>query len=365
MDMPMKTPVHPGRIVRHDCLEPLGLSVTAGAKVLGVTRQTLTKVVNGKSGISPEMAIRLTKAFGSTEETWLRMQLAYDLAAARKDESKIKVRRYSVPQALHVHRRIRAAVAASAFVFSICASFAQSAASPPAFAVASVKPSRHELGRDANSRISIGPAGLRGNNVTLKHLITEAYRVQPYQVFGGPNWLDIDEYDVEAKTDGPTTSEQAALMLRGLLTDRFRLSLHREARELRVYDLVGDKHGAKIRATKDAETPATKAGAAGVRSFHGDLQQFADLLSIQLSIAVSDDPGRPGRASGQPVPVRDKTGLSGIFDFSVEVKPEAGADMLALWQGVLQDQLGLKLESRKAPVEVLVIERAERIPVAN
>ena len=91
--MPMKNPVHPGRIVRHDCLEPLGLSVTAGAKVLGVTRQALNNVVNGKSGISPEMAIRLSKAFGSTPETWLRMQLAYDLAAARKDESKIKVRR--------------------------------------------------------------------------------------------------------------------------------------------------------------------------------------------------------------------------------------------------------------------------------
>jgi addiction module HigA family antidote len=98
----MKNPVHPGRVVRHDCLEPLGLSVTAGAKVLGVSRQTLTKVVNGKSGISPEMAIRLRKAFGSTEETWLRMQIAYDLAAARKDESRIKVRRQFVPQELHV-----------------------------------------------------------------------------------------------------------------------------------------------------------------------------------------------------------------------------------------------------------------------
>jgi addiction module HigA family antidote len=98
----MKNPVHPGRIVRHDCLEPLGLSVTAGARILGVTRQTLTKVVNGKSSISPEMAIRLTKAFGSTEETWLGMQLAYDLASARKDEDKIKVRRQPVPQELHV-----------------------------------------------------------------------------------------------------------------------------------------------------------------------------------------------------------------------------------------------------------------------
>lgn len=98
--MPMRNPAHPGRIVRHDCLEPLGLSVTAGAKVLGVTRQALNNVVNGKSGVSPEMAIRLSKAFGSTPETWLRMQLAYDLAQARKEESKIKVRRQYVPQEL-------------------------------------------------------------------------------------------------------------------------------------------------------------------------------------------------------------------------------------------------------------------------
>jgi len=97
----MKNSVHPDRIVRHDCLEPLGLSVTTGAKALGVSRQALNNIVNGKAGISPEMAIRLTKAFGSTEETWLRMQLAYDLAEARKNESKIKVRRQQIPRELH------------------------------------------------------------------------------------------------------------------------------------------------------------------------------------------------------------------------------------------------------------------------
>jgi len=91
--MPMKNPAHPGRVVRNACLEPLVLSVTEGAKTLGVTRQALNNVINGKSGISPEMAIRLSKAFGSTAETWLRMQLAYDLAQARKDEAKIKVKR--------------------------------------------------------------------------------------------------------------------------------------------------------------------------------------------------------------------------------------------------------------------------------
>jgi addiction module HigA family antidote len=94
--MAMRNPIHPGRIVRHDFLEPLGLTLSAAVKVPGVSRQALNNVVNGKSGISPDMAIRLSKAFGGTPETWLQMQLAFDLAAARKEESKIKVRRYSL-----------------------------------------------------------------------------------------------------------------------------------------------------------------------------------------------------------------------------------------------------------------------------
>jgi addiction module HigA family antidote len=98
--LPMKHPVHPGRIIRNDCIEPLGLTITKAAKVLGVTRQALNNVVNCKSGISPEMAIRLSKAFGSNPETWLRMQIAYDLAQVRKGESKIKVRRQHVPHEL-------------------------------------------------------------------------------------------------------------------------------------------------------------------------------------------------------------------------------------------------------------------------
>ena len=98
--MPMKNPPHPGRSIRNACLEPLGLSVTDGAKILGVTRQALNNVINGKSAISPEMAIRLTKAFGSTPDTWLRMQVAYDLAQAMKNESKIRVQRQKVPAEL-------------------------------------------------------------------------------------------------------------------------------------------------------------------------------------------------------------------------------------------------------------------------
>ena len=91
--MPVKNPPHPGESIRADCLEPLGLTVTDAAKALGVSRQALNNLINGQAGISPEMAIRLDKAFGGGAETWLRLQAAYDLAQAEKGADKIKVRR--------------------------------------------------------------------------------------------------------------------------------------------------------------------------------------------------------------------------------------------------------------------------------
>ncbi len=94
--MPMKNPPHPGLSVRHDCLEPLGLSVTEAAKKLGVSRKQLSDVVNGHSGLSPEMAIRLDKAFGGDANTWYRLQAAYDLAQAMKQADRIKVERLSL-----------------------------------------------------------------------------------------------------------------------------------------------------------------------------------------------------------------------------------------------------------------------------
>jgi len=94
--MPMKTPPHPGRIIRQACIEPHGLTVTEGAKTLGVSRNALSELLNERRGISPEMAIRLAKAFGGRAETWHRIQAAYDMALAMKNADKIKVRR--VPQ---------------------------------------------------------------------------------------------------------------------------------------------------------------------------------------------------------------------------------------------------------------------------
>lgn len=94
--MIMKSPPHPGQSVRHDCLEPLGLTVTAGAKALGVSRQALNNLVNGDANISAEMAVRLSKAFGGSAEVWLRMQVAYDLAQVQRRAKTIKVRRLAL-----------------------------------------------------------------------------------------------------------------------------------------------------------------------------------------------------------------------------------------------------------------------------
>ena len=91
--MPMKNPPHPGLSIRQDCMEPLGLSVTEAARRLGVSRKQLSSIVNGRSGISPEMAIRLDRAFGGGATTWHQMQAAYDLAQAMSRADSIKVER--------------------------------------------------------------------------------------------------------------------------------------------------------------------------------------------------------------------------------------------------------------------------------
>ena len=89
----MKNPPHPGRIVRQECIEPLGLTVTGAARALGVSRQALNNLVNHRAGVSPEMAIRLSKAFGSSAEVWLGLQMDYDLAQAEKKSGQIKVKK--------------------------------------------------------------------------------------------------------------------------------------------------------------------------------------------------------------------------------------------------------------------------------
>ena len=104
----------------------------------------------------------------------------------------------------------------------------------------------------------------------------------------------------------------------------------------------------------------------GSRHFHGDLQQLANLIAIQLTIpAATEDPSRPAMASGAPIPVFDKTGLTGEYDFDIDMKVQPGLPSFNMWQTVIQEQLGLKLESRKSQVEGIVVDSADRFPVAN
>jgi uncharacterized protein (TIGR03435 family) len=177
----------------------------------------------------------------------------------------------------------------------------------------------------------------------------------------GPGWLDQNEYDIDARTAGVATRVQMALMLRSLIAERFKLTQHGEMREMRVYELMVAKSGAKIRPVSGGE--AVPAG--GGFHFHGDLRQFADLLAVQLTIPASDNPSEPVRASTSQIPVVDKTGLEGVFDFSVDIRPELGTDMLTSWQRALQDQLGLMIESSKENVAVIVVDDAAKIPTEN
>jgi uncharacterized protein (TIGR03435 family) len=249
-----------------------------------------------------------------------------------------------------------------AFLFALSCSIASGQASitTPGFDVASVKPSQHLVGPDYNNQFSHSPNGIAARNVTLKRLVAEAYQVQMNQV-SGPGWLDKDEYDIDAKSAVPGTQEEQAVMLRSLVADRFKLTKHNETREMRVYELVTGKSGPRIHATKDGETSAAGAGF----HFHGDMRRFADLLAVQLSIPSPDNPAVPVRAATSPTPVLDKTGLQGIFDFSVDIRPELGTDMFAIWERALEDQLGLKIESRKGNVVVLIVDQATRLPTEN
>lgn len=229
------------------------------------------------------------------------------------------------------------------------------------FDVASVKPSPRAVGKDYRGAVVLGADRISARNVSLKAFIVEAYHVQPFQVTGGPGWLDLGEFDIDARSGGPATKDQLRSMLQALLSDRFHLVLHRESKEMRVYALLVDKGGPKLHPATGDLPPTTSP-----QKIHGDMRQLSNLISIGLSIPTVDDPTRPAIASGPPVPVVDKTGLDGNYDISVNLRPDdAGGDSFTRWQRALRDQLGLKLESRRATVEVLVVDRVERTPTAN
>src|SRR5262249_34470005 len=143
----------------------------------------------------------------------------------------------------------------------------------------------------------------------------------------GPTWLDKNEYDVIARMPEGAGRDQIPLMVRSLLFSRFRLKEHTETRQMRVYELTVDQGGPKIRPVQPGSAKAPGSGF----HFRGDMRQFADLLAVQFSIPAADNPNVPVRASSSPMPVLDKTGLQGIYEFSVDVRPELGTDAFTVW----------------------------------
>ena len=245
------------------------------------------------------------------------------------------------------------------------AQFQAAAPVSPAFEVATVQPSNPIAAKGGRGGITADPGRLSARRVSLKELVFEAYSVPYYQISGGPSWLDSDEYDIDAKAETPVDRDQMRLMLRTLLADRFKLVIHRESQEMRVYALTVAKNGPLIHAIQGGETVPAKQPPLGVQHFHCDMPQFAGLLSIRLSIPLLEDPSTPSRSNGPLIPVLDKTGLKGTYDIDIEVKPEPDGDSITAWQRALQQQLGLKLEAQKAPIEIIVIDHAEKIPVRN
>jgi len=231
----------------------------------------------------------------------------------------------------------------------------------PAFEVASVRPSQREVGPDYNNQITYSGDRFVGKNVTLKRLVAEAWHCQMNQL-SGPAWIDRNEYDIESRVPAGTDPQQEALMIRGLLSQRFHLKEHNETREMRVYELTVGKGGPKIQPVKAG---ATENGAGPGFHFHGNMRQLADLLAVQFSIPAASDPSMPVRAGGRMIPVLDKTGLPGTYDFSVDQRPEPGTDAFTGWKRTLEDQFGLEIKSRKAGVPFIVVDDAEKMPTAN
>ncbi len=195
--------------------------------------------------------------------------------------------------------------------------------------------------------------------MTLKRLIHEGWRV-PYAQIAGPPWIDRAEYDIEATTGNPVPEAQLSLMLQSLLTKRFKLVLHREREQRRVYVLTAVNGRLMPPAAKERDKP-------GLWRFHGTFTEFADVLSVQLTIPLllTNDPSIPSHAAGAAVPVVDQTGIEGVHDIRLDIRPDPSGDTFTVWQRALREQLGLRLESRKARVDVLVISQADRLLAGN
>jgi uncharacterized protein (TIGR03435 family) len=216
---------------------------------------------------------------------------------------------------------------------------------PPAFEVATIKPSAPTTG---GGRALASGNTIIYSNTTLLNALVRAFELKSANQVAGPAWVFEDRYNIVAKAPESTPKEQLPLMLQTLLIDRFKLVLHHETRDLSAYALVKGSGRLKLRENEGGQTNSTVMSD-GRREMKGmnmaALAQFASLMLRR--------------------PVVDATGLSGVYDFPLDLtQEETGKDSAPSIFTVIAD-LGLRLESRKTPLDVIVIEAGSRIPVEN
>jgi uncharacterized protein (TIGR03435 family) len=241
----------------------------------------------------------------------------------------------------------------------------------PEFDVASIKSTNSDDGQTRVRLLWLPGGRFSATGITAKMLIGVAYSVKPFQIFGGPSWIGRDQYSIDAKgaakekgsilslylTPRQRESEDGNLRLQSLLAEGFQLRAHRETKEQEVYSLVIGRNGPKFRESKFEDSAAEK----GLPGLNLHPYQLTG-TKVSIHYLVEELSRRLGRD------VVDQTGLDGEYDFDLRGAPDAG-DRDSLPNGpsiftALQEQLGLKLESSKAPVDVLVIDHVER-PSAN
>jgi uncharacterized protein (TIGR03435 family) len=237
---------------------------------------------------------------------------------------------------------------------------AQPPTTPRTFEVASIKPNNSGLPRVQGNPLAYLPGGrFTATNATLVDVIVRVYPTRRIQMHGGPDWIDSERFDIVAKADaseGEVKDEQWAPMVQALLEDRFKLKMHRETKEMPVYALVAGKSPPKIKASKEGEPTTVAPGDGGQLNFQG--MPIPGLVNTLANILHE--------------PVVNGTSIEGRFDFTLDPMQFAstggtsgGADSYAdLVLRAVQEQLGFKLEKRKAPLEITMIDRAEK-PSAN
>ena len=214
------------------------------------------------------------------------------------------------------------------------------------FEVASVKPVIPLAGPHVVS-LNVNHGKLNIEAAELRQIVGLAYAIQRIRVLGGPSWADSDQFDIVAKADSPdATRDDVRSMLQTLLAERFHMAVHRETKQLPAFALVLGKGGSKLKLAS-ADSKAGMSEAAGPNG-----EQRTVFVSTPVRVLVNL------LANSLGSPVADQTGLDGLYDYTLEW-PDAGSSLFAS-----VDQLGLKLEAKKEPVEVLVIDRAEH-PSAN